>query len=173
MNETLEMVKYILPTLAILITAYLVMKLYMENDQKKRTNDLMLASRRTVTPLRFQAYERIVLFLERITPSNLILRVAEAEMTATDLQATLVSTIRQEYEHNLSQQLYLSSQAWELVKTAKEDMIQLINASASRLNETASGTDLAKLIFEESIQQGTTPINMALEFIKKEIRLLF
>ncbi len=127
----------------------------------------------TILPLRLQAYERFVLFLERIHPSNLLLRVNSPDITALQLQSLLVRTIREEFEYNLSQQLYISGNSWELIKNAKEDTIALVNQATSSLPETAVSSDLVKCIFDVAISRGKLPVETALEEIKKELQRLF
>ncbi|MFZ4521302.1 MAG: hypothetical protein ACOYNC_06325 [Bacteroidales bacterium] len=127
----------------------------------------------TILPLRLQAYERLVLFLERIHPSNLVLRLNSAELSALQLQSLLVRTIREEFEYNLSQQLYISGNAWELIKNAKEETIAMINHATSALGEDATSSDLVKGIFEVTISRGKLPVETAVEEIKKELQRLF
>lgn len=154
----------------VFLTSYFILKQYLTNEQKKHVLELTLKNREIITPLQLQAYERMVLLLERINPTNLIMRVSDPDMSAQQFQMALISTIRQEFDHNLSQQLYISTRAWEIVKNAKEGTIQLVNSSAMQLNPEATATDLAKTIFEQFVQQESSSLVSALEFIKKEFR---
>lgn len=172
MNDLLEILKYLLPSLVVLGTAYFLLKLFLENEQKKRTSDIKLAGYKIVTPIRLQAYERIVLLLERISPDSLVMRVHKPEFSALQLQNALILNIRDEFEHNLSQQVYVTSQAWELVRNAKEDMIKLVNTAAAKLNDNASALELSQKIFELSLGDRIIT-KSALEFIKNEIRQIF
>jgi len=126
-----------------------------------------------ILPLRLQAYERLVLFLERIHPANLLLRISDPGMTALQLQSSLVRTIREEFEYNLSQQLYISGNSWELVKNAKEETIALINQADSGLQEDAPGADLVKKILDIVVAKGKLPVENALDGIKRELQGLF
>jgi hypothetical protein len=126
-----------------------------------------------ILPLRLQAYERIILFLERISPNNLILRLNKPEMSSVQLQSALVKVIREEFEYNLSQQLYISLKAWELVKNAKEETIKLINVASGKIPETASSGELAKIIFDLSLETEILPVNVAIDEIKIEIQKIF
>jgi hypothetical protein len=125
------------------------------------------------TPIRLQAYERLTLFLERITPGNLISRVHKSGMSAKLLQAELLKAIRTEYEHNLAQQIYISPGAWELIKNAKEETIKLINTAAINVSDEASGVDLGKLVLEVSMSIEKMPTQIALDYLKQESRQLF
>ncbi|NTW31859.1 MAG: hypothetical protein HGB12_04425 [Bacteroidetes bacterium] len=172
MTEIFEILKYVLPSLVVFVTAYYLLRLFLENEQKKRAVEIKLAGYKIITPIRLQAYERIVLFLERISPESLIMRLHQPGLTALQFQTMLILAIREEIEHNLSQQVYVSSNAWEMVKNAKEDMIKLINTAATKLNDNASSTDLSQKIFELSVGEKSI-CKPVLEFIKNEIRLLF
>ncbi len=123
-----------------------------------------------VLTLRLQACERLVLFLERITPHNLILRVHGPDMTAAQLQASLIRTVREEFEYNLSQQLYIKSQTWELIRSAKEETIRQINMAGSNLKEGGSSRDLAGALLQLSLSQEISPVTTAIEAVKQEIR---
>lgn len=169
MNEFPEILKYVLPSLVVMATVYFVLKLFLENEEKKRLSEIKAAGHNIITPVRLQAYERLVLFIERISPESLIMRIHKPELPALQLQTSLIISIREEFEHNLSQQVYVSSQAWELVRSAKEDMAKLINTAASELNVNATATDLSQKIFELSLREKLVT-KTALEFIKNEIR---
>jgi hypothetical protein len=126
-----------------------------------------------ILPLRLQAYERIILFLERIAPNNLIMRLNKPEMTSVQLQAALVKAIREEFEYNLSQQLYISSKAWEMVKNAKEETIKLINIASGKIPETTSSGELIRIILDLSLETESLPVNIAIDEIKKEVQKIF
>jgi hypothetical protein len=101
------------------------------------------------------------------------MRVQQPNMTASQLHVALIKDVRSEFEHNLSQQLYLSTQAWELVKKAKEDMSKLINTAASELQENATGNNLSQKIFELTTREEKLPTTIAIDFVKNEINKIF
>jgi len=173
MEDILEILKYVLPSVIVLLTAYFSIKLFLGKEEKIRLLEKRTANVQIVTPLRLQAYERIVLLLERISPPSLVMRVFNSTMTMIELQAALVQAVRDEFEHNLSQQVYISSQAWDYVKSAKEEVVKTINVAASGLDEKATATELSQAIFAESLRTNKPAISKALEFVKKEIRLTF
>jgi hypothetical protein len=173
MSEFLEIIKYTIPALVVFGTCYFMLQMMLNRDLEVRIKELQLQTRSLVTPIRLQAYERIVLFMERIAPQNLILRVNEVDMSARELHYSLLRNIRDEYEHNLSQQVYVSIKSWELIKTAKEDLIKIINSAAAELDENASSTDLAQKVFESYLGSDKTSMSTALEFVKREIFQLF
>ena len=174
MSEILEILKYILPSLVVFATAYFIFKQFLENDSRKRLLEMKMNNRagnqQFVTPIRLQAYERIVLFLERISPNSLVLRVSEPNMNIMQLQSAMIMAIRLEYEHNLSQQLYISSKSWQIVKNAKEDLINVISNVAANIDKTADSAELAKAIFELTASVEKLPIEIAIEVIKDEIQ---
>jgi hypothetical protein len=173
MQTFLEILKYTLPSLIIFIVVFIIIKTFLENMQNSHLADLKSERQKVIAPAKVQAYERTVLFLERIMPGNLILRITRPEMTAIQLQAALIRNIREEYEHNMSQQLYLTDQAWETVKSAKEEVIRLINTCAAELEPEAKNNDLAALILEKSFEKQDMVWNKAMHFVKEEFRNSF
>jgi hypothetical protein len=173
MNEVLDILKYILPSAVVFVVVYFVLKAFLDNEQKRKLLEIKMKGQSVVTPIRLQAYERIVLFLERISFNNLVMRVNKSGMTSGQLHASLLLNIRNEYEHNLSQQIYISSKAWQAVKDAKEAVIKIINSAASEIKNESSSTDLAAKILELSIQEKLGPVEKAIEYIKAEINQLF
>ena len=142
--------------------------------KNSRQNVVVNEEQKIILPLRLQAYERIILFLERISPGTLIPRLLRPEMNALQLQQAMVRTIREEFEYNLSQQLYISSRTWELVKNAKEEMVKLINISGAGVNEFAPPGELARIIFEKSMSdENQQPLATAIDEVKREIQKLF
>jgi hypothetical protein len=173
MKEVLDILKYVLPSLVVMATAYYILKVFLESEEKKREKDIKMAGYKIITPIRLQAYERLVLFLERISPESLIMRLHQTGLTPAQLQSILLQNVREEFEHNLSQQVYVSSQAWELIRTAREDIIKLVNTAAAKLNEKATATDFCQKIFELSLSENKLITKTALEFLKNEVRQVF
>jgi len=174
MEALIELLKIIIPAGAVFAAAYFLVKRFLDNDQKRREHELKRAAQGTVTPLRIQAFERVVIFLERINPNSLVVRVNKNGMTARQLHLELVSAVKTEYEHNLSQQIYMSAGAWELIKTAKEEIVQLVNISSSKVPSDANGSELAMMILNITANLGKKlPNEVALEYIKKEIAQTF
>jgi hypothetical protein len=169
MNLFLKGVMILAPALIVFLTAYYLVKNFLDNDARKRLSEIRLANQSLITPTRLQAYERIALFLERISPNSLIPRVNKQGMSARLLQTELIKAIRTEFEHNLSQQIYVSGHAWEMVKTAKEEIIKLINISATKIPDTASSMDLSQMIINIAAQVAKLPTDVALEYVKREV----
>ncbi len=173
MKEVLEVLKYILPSLVVLFTAYYLVKKFLNEEDSKRKQELLLKSREQIIPLRLQAYERLTLFLERISPENLVMRINKPGMTARQLQTELLAAIRAEFEHNLAQQIYISQKAWEMIKTARTNTIKSINIAAESMDEKSPAIDLSKSILEDLMEQDKSQTSDALNFLKKEIGELF
>jgi hypothetical protein len=184
MHDLLEILKYILPSLVVLFTAWLLLKSFLntqeeiqKRDLKTKLEELQLKlkqeDKKYVTPIRLQAYERIVLFLERIAPQSMVFRVQKPGQKVFQLQNALLKTIRDEYEHNLSQQLYISKESWAMVKAAKEEVVKMINTAASEVKPDDESLELSKRIFEATIGEEKLPTDRAIEMLKKEINRLF
>ncbi|HNW91104.1 MAG TPA: hypothetical protein PKN48_15700 [Bacteroidales bacterium] len=173
MEDFLDILKYTLPSGIVFATAFFILRAFLQNGTHKKLLELKLTNQNVITPVRLQAYERVILLLERISPSSLILRVASPGMSANQLQAALVQNVREEFEHNLSQQIYISSTAWDMTRNAKEEMIKLVNLASTRLNDNASATDLGSIILELAMTQDKLPVNNAIDYIKKEVRQLY
>jgi hypothetical protein len=144
----------------------------------KRRQNAPVASNKSeeqkiILPLRLQAYERIILFLERISPNNIVMRLNEPDMTAVRLQSLIVKTIREEFEYNLSQQIYISATSWEMVRNAKEETIRLVNMAAGKIGENESSGELVRNIFELAVEAGKLPVDMAIDEIRKEVQKIF
>jgi hypothetical protein len=126
-----------------------------------------------ILPHRIDAYQRLVLFLERISPNSMVMRKFSNHQTAKQLQQDLLGTIRSEFEHNIAQQVFVSPQGWKMVKDSKEQIIQIINLAASDLQENASAIDLSSKIFELSAEFEKLPTEITTEFLVEELQTLF
>ena len=170
-----DLLKIILPALIVAGAICLLFKQFLEREQQRRLIELRLESSKTTLPLRLQAYERIVLFLERIAPNNILVRLSSAGQTVADYHRLLQQEIRAEYEHNLSQQLYISADAWELVKQAKENVLTMVNRAyhATPNQSQARGPELAKRILESLMTDAAEPTAQALAAVKREAVGLF
>ncbi|MET7254154.1 hypothetical protein [Dyadobacter fermentans] len=124
-------------------------------------------------PLRLQAYERMCLFLERITPNNLLLRLVPSAVSALELQQIILHEIREEYNHNVAQQLYVSTHAWEQIVNAMNETVAIVNQAAAEVSADAPAADLAKKVFAHVIEKEVQPSTHALKVLKEEIRNVF
>jgi len=169
MEAVTDILMITIPALIVFFTAWVLLRNLMRNDQDKRRQELILANSRTVTPIKLQAFERIVLFLERISLESLIVRVSSPDMTASQLHTTLLNAIRNEFEHNLSQQVYMSPQAWEVVRNARSGIIKIINTEAEKMPPAATGFDLSRQLLQAIMELEKEPTRVAIDYLKGEI----
>lgn len=123
--------------------------------------------------LRLQAHERLIVFVERINPANLLIRLHQPGISLQDLQAMLLNEIRSEYQHNIAQQLYISTATWNVVKQLKEDTIAMLNNGVKNLPGDATGVDLSRMVLQHMTGIENNPYELTLELIKKDIHQLF
>ena len=185
MHTIVEISKYILPSVVLLVLVYIMMREFVRYNEKhldfmkkqqERLSDKFSAENysksNTLLNTQVQAYERMVLLLERINPSQLIPRVLQPGHTAKNLEILLQQSIREEFEHNLSQQIYISDVAWELVKTAKDNILQRIRKAAEQTDAQTPASDLAQAILVLGIENENDAVEKALKLLKKEVREL-
>jgi hypothetical protein len=173
MNIALDLIKVIVPASLVLYAVYLMVRSFIQREIELKKLDVRGRSIDTILPSRLQAYERMTLFLERISPQNLLIRLSDPSFSARDFQKVLLDEIRSEYNHNASQQVYMSEEVWSQIKNAKEDLIILINEASSRLMPDAKSIDLSKKIFEMAMEKKVDLIALALSELKKEIQQVF
>ena len=129
-NIFFDFLKYVIPSIVVLAGVYFIMNSFFENEWKRKAQDVRAKEQdsklKILLPIRLQAYERLILFLERINPNSSLARVRKPGMTSSDIQLALVQNIRDEFEHNMVQQLYVSEDAWQMIKTVKEEMIKFL-----------------------------------------------
>ena len=173
MDIVLEIIKYTLPALIVFLTAYVLIRAFIRNEEQRRNREISESTQKTILPIRLQAYERLALLLERISPESLIMRTNQPGMTAKQLHTELLSSIRAEFEHNLSQQVYISNEAWEMIRTARGNVITMINTAADQLKDDATAIILSQKIFEQVVQLKSPPVQEALELLKEEIKQFY
>lgn len=173
MNEFLEILKYLLPGAMVLVTSWYLVSSFLKNAEHQRGTELLMKNHEITIPLRLQAFERVTLFLERISLDSLLTRLNRPGMTAKQLHAELLGSIRMEFEHNLSQQIYMSAEAWEMVKNARAQMIKIINTAAEQTDGNLSAIELSKKIIEIMGDYPKSPTQTALDFLKKEVQTIY
>jgi hypothetical protein len=173
MEAVIEFGKILLPASIVLYGAYLLVRAFIQKEIELKQLEVRSRSIETVLPNRLQAYERITLFLERMSPQNLLVRLNTATMPAREFHQLLLSEIRNEYNHNVSQQVYMSEEVWNMVKNAKEDLIVTINEAASDMGMESTSLDLSKKIFERTVNKPVDPLAHTLTELKREIQRTF
>lgn len=168
-----DFLKLIVPAGLVLYGMYLTVKLLLEREADRHRDEVKTRYTEAVVPVRLQAYERMVLFLERISPNNLLLRLGGSATTSLEFQQRLLQEIRDEYNHNLSQQVYMSQAVWDDIQAAMNNVVTLINQASGDIRPDAPAIDLSKRIFERIIQQDQMPTSGALKSVKQEIQAMF
>lgn len=169
----IDVFKFLLPAVVVFLVSYFTLKKMLDNHYEQRLLEFRQQNRKSMLPAKIQAYERLTIYLERINPSNLLVRTSQPTAPATVFRGTLINAINDEYNHNLAQQLYVSPQSWQVIKAVKEEMIRIINESLAKLDSNATGVDLSKAILEEILRREEVPTDKAINFLKKEFKLIF
>ena len=168
MNEIFEVVKYILPSIVVAAVSMYFLKAFFEEQKIKRYHEEKMSTKKESLPIRLQAYERLSLLLERITLVSLARRVP-ANINSTELyKHVLIKQVNDEYDHNVSQQIYVTPTLWKLINTAKNATIVIINQTHSNLEEGASINDFMNLLISADSNEDN-PIKLAMGFLKEEI----
>ena len=158
----------VLPALIVVGTVAMILLLQQRKTLQESKTERLVSRNKQVLPVVFTAYERAILFLERIRPQNLVPNAESLQDTAKHLQIELVYNIREEYEHNLSQQLYINQEAWNFLVQAKEQVITLINLSANQVEENAPAMELGKVILEKVSVSEELVVQKAILLLKKD-----
>jgi hypothetical protein len=166
-----SLIKIIVAAGLLLVSALVILRYYFSHKKQPLPLPAQVEEQKIILPLRLQACERIVLFLDRISINNLIMRLNKPEMNTLQLQAAMVGAIREEFEYNLSQQLYISSRSWGLVRNAKEETIRLINTASMKVSDNAPSSEMVRILLELSLAEEKSAIEVALNEVKKEIRV--
>jgi len=172
MNQTdlFQLIYAILPAIVVGLVSFYFFYTHSKNEENSRRFLLLREKQKTSLPIRLQAYERLTLFLERTSPAKVLFRVQANDEDVSSYASLLIANIEQEYEHNLAQQIYVSNECWDYVRTAKNAMISMIrNAS---IKESVSNPDDLRKVILETIMEKQPPTEPALDFIKQEVRNL-
>lgn len=171
--EMNDLIIVIIPTLLVLGGVYFIVKTLVVKQHGDQSQLLKKQALETTLPLRIQAYERMALFLERISPNNLLLRMYDRAEFVGDFQQLLLKEVREEFYHNLAQQVYLSVPLWDEINKSMNDVMALINTSAADLKPDEPALHLSKKVFEKIINEDYNPTKTALTSLKTEVQSLF
>jgi hypothetical protein len=179
MEAVIEFIKILVPASVVLFGVFWVVKIFITKEIEVKQLEVRSRSLETVLPNRLSAYERMTIFLERMAPQSLLVRInqmpsfTDDPVSAREFQLRLLADIRNEYDHNVAQQIYMSESVWNLIKSAKENLIIIINEAASEMRAEATALDLSKKIFEKVNDMNIDPLAHALSELKKEIQIVF
>lgn len=171
LNKIIELLFYALPAAITGAVAYYFFSMHTKNEEGRRRYLIHKEAQKNAMPLRLQAYERLVLFLERINPSKLLIRIAPQSSNKFDYEEYVIAQIEQEYEHNLTQQIYISSESWDIITTAKNATIQMIR-KASMSDKVDSANKLREVILTELFDK-QSPSSVAVAYLKNEVSELW
>ncbi|GAA4820356.1 hypothetical protein [Algivirga pacifica] len=173
MEEALkDIVLITLPAAIVLYAVYMVIKAFISRELNGQVSKIKLEHSKTTLPLRLQAYERMILYLERIAPNSIIPRLNSKEFNVAELQHLLIANIREEFNHNLAQQIYIEESTWNIIRDTQEQLIVLINESANTLKADAPSYELSKKIIETIIERDTDPTQYARSLVHQEVKTL-
>ena len=166
-SKILEILAYTLPSLITGGVAYLLFNSYFKDQRNTRSWLLQKENQKDSLPLRLQAYERMALFLERINPTKLLIRVAPVSTNKNDYENYIIAQIEQEFEHNLTQQIYLSDECWTIILTAKNATIQTIRKT--NMSERVDSADKLREVILSDLMEKQSPSTAALSYLKNEL----
>jgi len=156
-----------------LMAVYYILKGDIQRFFNLKTIELNKETRAHILPLRLQAHERLIIFVDRINPANLLVRLHQQGIDLATLQAGILSEVRAEYQHNVTQQLYVDPVTWNVVRKLKDDTIGMINNAVQGLPAESNGIELSKAILQHMATIQENPYDLTLELIKKDISRLF
>lgn len=173
MEVIFQIALILIPAGAVLLTTIFFLR--RESDKEVRSVQIELKKQRQefFLPNRVEAYQRALLLMERIHPNSLVMRLHNPGLPAKALQSEFLKAIREEYDHNVAQQLYISPQGWQMIKNSKEETIKIINIAGNQMQATSMGLDLSAKIFEVVAEIGQLPSEITVDYLKKEFQEMF
>ena len=172
MNTTkiIETLLYCIPALITGVIAFYFFKMHTNNEENRRRYLLLKDTKKDVLPLKLQAYERMTLFLERTNPIKLVLRVAPLTDDKLGYENLLINTIDEEFEHNLTQQIFISDESWKIIIRTKNSIIANIRIASQSVLTAKELRE--KILADIATNENELPNNIALLYIKNEAKNL-
>lgn len=168
-----EVLKFAVAGILVICAALYLFKPYLNNQERFKLIELKRTQAAQTLPMRLQAYERVILLIDRINPASMLVRLNASSYTAAELHTLIINEVRNEYQHNVTQQIYVSAAAWSIVKRIKTDTTNLVNNVARTLPEDASGLDLGRAILTALSQTEIDPYDAAAQLIRADVAELF
>ena len=172
-KSIVDILFYLAPSLLVFMTAYLLIRKFIDKEHRLKLIETRMMMQKETLPLRLQAYERLALYLERISPNVMLVNKHEPGLSVAEFQQKLLESVRAEFEHNFSQQIYVSEIAWNMTRRAKEEVARLINYSASSLDSDAPSYQLSKKMFDTMLDNEDFPTHRALVAVRAEVAQMF
>ncbi|MVN23212.1 DUF7935 family protein [Mucilaginibacter arboris] len=167
-NYLFDIVKLTVSGLLVLFAAFYIAKPYLQRFENQQLIKLKQAANQQTLSLRLQAYERLTLFIDRTNPVNLLVRLNNHTFSAGELHYLILTEIRNEYQHNITQQIYVGDASWEIVNRVKNDTVSLMNSAVKALPPQATGLDFGKLVLEQIGRMENNPYELAAAIIRDE-----
>jgi hypothetical protein len=173
MEFFLDILKLTIPALIVGATAYFLLKALL--DERQRIDHALLRNdaQKITLPLRLSAYERLMLLCDRADVANTMLRVRMPDMKVRELRGVLLMAINQEFEHNVSQQLYVSDTLWQIIRIAKNNTLALVTMTGQDLDPNADAEVLVNALLAALDEQSITPLQTAILAVRTEAGQLF
>lgn len=167
MEETLiEVISYTLPAIVTGGVAFFMFGAFVKQDNNEKKFEALLAKKRESLPVRLQAYERLLLFSERINPSKLVIRITPIGEDSNSYLHLLINNIEQEFEHNLVQQLYVTEESWQAVLASK---FSITNNLHKLTEKSDDAKDLQRKILAE-YSKNESPTETAIAILKQQVK---
>ncbi|MFE3871600.1 hypothetical protein ACFX5F_10230 [Flavobacterium sp. ZS1P70] len=167
----IELLSYTLPAVVTGVVAYYFFDLHTKNEEGRRRYLLNKEAQKNALPLRLQAFERMTLYMERINPTKLLIRISPLSQDKNDYENLIIAQIEQEFEHNLTQQIYMSDECWTIIVTAKNATIQMIRKA--NMSDRVDSADKLREVLLNDLMEKQSPSNAALAYIKNEVGQLW
>jgi signal transduction histidine kinase len=168
-----DILKYTVSGLGVVYAAFYLFKPYLDKSESIQLLELKRTISNQTLPLRLQAHERVVLFIERVNPASLLIRLSGSVDSAAELQAVIINEVRNEFQHNITQQIYVSAHTWAVVKRVKDDTINLVNNAVKAMPPDTSAIDLSKTILIHLSKLEDNPYDAALNLIRQDMEQLY
>ncbi|WP_295715998.1 hypothetical protein [Mucilaginibacter sp.] len=169
----LDILKFTIAGAGVVWIAFYLFKPYLDKQSQLQILELKRSVSTQTLPLRLQAYERVVLFIERINPANMLIRLNVGGLSAAELHIIVVNEIRNEFQHNVTQQIYVSSRVWAVLKRVKEDTLSLVNNAVKAMPENSTGMELSKTVLIHLSQLEDDPYEIAVNLVRQDLEELF
>lgn len=172
MTVFLEILKYILPSLVVFAAVYFIQKQQLSKEYNLKMLELKSKYSKDAIPLKLQAYERLLLFCDRIRLTNLLLRLKTPNMSGQELRTAMIIAVQKEYEHNMAQQLYTSHKLWDIIELAKNNIIDKISDPGIRSQDMVSANSFAQALLKKNNSATADTIKIAINAIKEEAKII-
>ena len=169
----LDVIKYTIAGLATVALAYYLVRPHLDRIENFQLLELRKSISNQTLPLRLQAYERMVLFVERVNPAAMLIRLGANDYSAAELHSLVVAEIRNEYQHNVTQQIYVSARAWSIIRRVKDDTMSIVTNAIKGLPQEATGLDLSRVILQHLSTLEQNPYDLATTAIRVDIEEIF